>query len=106
MPSSKQLNSVSPMDGEVRWDPFGHHGDLIEGVLLQLSVQLLEVRFAEYTNDVNSRSRSFEDHAIVSGPQSIEILLEPLKLFDAFPIWNGIVGETGTVGKNLVGNLV
>ena len=41
-----------------------------------------------------------------STPQSIEILLEPLKLFDTFPIWNGIAGETGTVGKNLVGNLV
>jgi hypothetical protein len=29
-----------------------------------------------------------------------------LQLLDSFPVWNGIVRETGTIGKNLFNNFV
>lgn len=84
--------------------PSGREALAGEGRLL--SIRPLEFLLAQDSHDVNARARPLEDETIISGPEAIEVFLVSSKLLDSLAVWDGIVSETGAIGKDLIRDLV
>lgn len=76
-----------------------------DGQARRRSIGTLEVLFAQDSRNIDSTARPLEHHPVVSSPKPIQIFLEAMEFLDALAIWNRIVGETFTIGNNLVSDL-
>lgn len=70
------------------------------------SIRLLKVWLAEDSHDIDASAGSCEYRSVVTCHHAIQCVFESLQLLDPFSVWNGIVGEAGAVGENLIGDLV